>query len=61
MVPGGGYVNRPPPGKRNVALRYFSNVVEANTGSHSHKPEVFHELIEKVSEGPRLELFAREK
>jgi N6-adenosine-specific RNA methylase IME4 len=42
-------------------LRYFPNVMQANPGRHSRKPECFHELIEKVSQGPRLEMFAREK
>lgn len=27
--------------------------------SHSTKPEIFQDIIEKVSEGPRLEMFAR--
>lgn len=31
----------------------------ADRGRHSAKPSVFRELIEKVSPGPRLELFAR--
>ncbi len=31
------------------------------TGRHSQKPVFFHELIEKVTEEPRLEMFARAK
>lgn len=43
-------------------LRYFPNVLETgNPKRHSQKPDAFHELIEKVSPEPRLELFAREK
>jgi N6-adenosine-specific RNA methylase IME4 len=42
-------------------LRYFPYVMSANPGRHSHKPEVFHDLIEKGSRGPRLEMFARAK
>lgn len=40
-----------------------SNVIEApkgaSAGSHSRKPDVFIDLIEQVSPGPYLELFAR--
>lgn len=28
-------------------------------GEHSRKPDVFHDIIEKVSPGPYVELFAR--
>ena len=41
-------------------LRYFPNVIE--TGDpvrHSEKPAAAYDLIERVSHGPRLELFAR--
>ena len=43
-------------------LRYFPNLIQ--TGDpvrHSQKPDAAYELIEKVSHGPRLELFARQK
>jgi N6-adenosine-specific RNA methylase IME4 len=41
-------------------LRYFPNIISTNgPPRHSHKPEAAYELIEKVSHGPRLELFAR--
>lgn len=44
------------------SLRYFPNVLETgNPKRHSQKPEAFHSLIEKVSQEPRIELFAREK
>lgn len=36
------------------------SVFEAGTTAHSAKPERSYEIIEKVSPGPRLELFARE-
>lgn len=35
------------------------NVVECKVGKHSSKPEQFYELIEGVTTGPRLEMFAR--
>ena len=37
----------------------FPSVVRAPRGAHSEKPEVFQDLIETASPGPRLELFAR--
>lgn len=42
-------------GKR---AQYPSLVLEPR-GEHSRKPDVFHRIIEKVSPGPYLELFAR--
>lgn len=41
-----------------TALR-SSNVVTAPRRGHSEKPDAFFDLVEKVSPGPRLELFAR--
>ena len=41
--------------------RYLPNVFEAPAGRHSAKPEKSYDLIERVSPGPRLELFARER
>lgn len=41
--------------------RYQPNVIFAGTGSHSQKPLAVYDLIEKVSSGPRLELFARKQ
>lgn len=44
------------------ALRYFPNIVETGIPKrHSQKPDAFHELIERVSQPDRLELFARTK
>lgn len=43
-------------------LRYFPNLIQ--TGDpvrHSQKPNAAYELIEKVSHGPRLEIFARNR
>ena len=42
-----------PPAKRE------SNVVVAPRRGHSQKPEAFYDLVERVSPGPYLELFAR--
>jgi len=42
------------PGKRGES-RWF----EAKRGKHSAKPEVFQDIVEDVSPGPYLELFAR--
>jgi N6-adenosine-specific RNA methylase IME4 len=41
--------------------RYFPNVLSIphNPPRHSEKPPEFYDLIEQVSPGPRLELFAR--
>jgi N6-adenosine-specific RNA methylase IME4 len=44
-----------PDGKRAQGV----TSVEAPRGRHSAKPEVFREMIERVSPGPYLELFAR--
>lgn len=42
--------------------RYSPNVIfTSNPKRHSEKPEESFRLIEKVSTGPRLELFARQK
>lgn len=38
-----------------------SNVVVAPKGRHSAKPDRFYELVERVSPGPYLELFARRR
>ena len=37
----------------------ISSVVKADRGKHSKKPDVFLELVEKRSNGPYLEVFAR--
>ena len=41
------------PGRRE------SNVIIAPRGRHSEKPDAFYDLVERISPGPRLELFAR--
>lgn len=40
--------------------RYKPNWFEANAGEHSAKPHKSYELIESISDEPRLELFARQ-
>lgn len=39
--------------------RFLPTVFDARAGKHSTKPEASYELIEKVSDSPRLEMFAR--
>jgi len=39
----------------------WSTLIIAKRGAHSKKPETFYEMIEDISEPPRLELFARKK
>ena len=39
--------------------RRESNVFSAPRRGHSQKPEAFYDLVERVSEGPYLEMFAR--
>ena len=36
-----------------------ANVIQAKRGRHSEKPQEFFDLVERVSPGPYLELFAR--
>ncbi len=44
----------PPPERR------YSSVIVAPRGRHSAKPQAAYDVIERVSPGPRLEMFARE-
>lgn len=37
------------------------SVITVEKAAHSQKPEQFYELVERVSPGPRLDMFAREK
>lgn len=37
----------------------ISSVISADKREHSEKPDLFYEIVEKVSQPPRLELFAR--
>ena len=49
-------------GKRGKPTRKAKNVrstFEAPVGRHSEKPEAFYELVERFSDGPYCELFAR--
>lgn len=39
--------------------RLTSSVIDAPKGTHSHKPEMFLDEIERISPGPYLEMFAR--
>ena len=42
--------------------RYHPNILQTgNPKRHSQKPEEFYALIEAISQGPRLELFARQE
>lgn len=46
-------------GKPERLTMWPSSVVAINVGRHSQKPETFLDLIEMVSPGPYLEMFAR--
>lgn len=46
-------------GRAKVLDRSVRSVFFAGTGAHSQKPEQFFRLVEKLTDGPRLELFAR--
>ncbi len=52
-----GRKGRMPQGKRRVDSTWWQ--VKRPHNSHSTKPEFFQDMIETVSDGPRLELFAR--
>lgn len=41
--------------------RYLPTVISGNAGRHSAKPDCTYDFIERISESPRLELFAREQ
>jgi N6-adenosine-specific RNA methylase IME4 len=47
-------------GKLRMEKRYLPNVIEAPARRHSQKPDQAYQLIESVSGGPRVELFARQ-
>ncbi len=44
-----------PEGKREA------NVIEARRTGHSVKPDAFYDMVERVSPGPRLEMFSRRR
>lgn len=46
-------------GKAKVQCRSVRSVFFAPAGRHSAKPEAFYDLVEKLSPGPYVELFAR--
>lgn len=39
----------------------LSTLIAARRGDHSRKPDRFYEIVEQVSPGPRLEMFARRR
>jgi N6-adenosine-specific RNA methylase IME4 len=43
----------------SAQARQHPSLVLEPRGEHSRKPDVFHRIIEKVSPGPYVELFAR--
>lgn len=52
-----GRKGRMPKGKRRIDSTWWQ--VKRPHNSHSTKPEFFQDMVETVSDGPRLELFAR--
>lgn len=50
-----GHLRTLPPGRRQV------NIIKTMKREHSRKPDELYEVIERCSEGPYLELFARGK
>lgn len=46
-------------GNAKVQSRSVKSVFEAPIGLHSQKPEAFYRIVERLAEGPYLELFAR--
>ena len=44
------------PVRKSASVR---SVFDASVGRHSAKPEVFYDLVEQLSDGPYVELFAR--
>lgn len=46
-------------GKPRIKNHDVRSIFEAKTGKHSEKPDTFYELVERLSAGPYLELFAR--
>ncbi len=48
-------------GQLPIADRSVRNHFDATKGQHSAKPDRFYEMVERVSAGPYLELFARRR
>lgn len=46
-------------GRPNILCRNIRSTFEAAVGRHSQKPEAFYRLVEQLSAGPYVELFAR--
>jgi N6-adenosine-specific RNA methylase IME4 len=48
-------------GRLDMKDKLKPNIIEANPGRHSEKPQASYELIETISHPNRIELFARKK
>lgn len=48
-------------GKAPFKERNHKSWIEARRGKHSAKPDIFRKTVERVSPGPRIELFGRER
>jgi N6-adenosine-specific RNA methylase IME4 len=46
-------------GRPDLLAHNVRSLFEAQVGRHSEKPEAFYDLVEELSPGPYLELFAR--
>ena len=46
-------------GKPPVLSKSIRSIFDAPVGKHSEKPEAFYEIVEQLSPGPYLELYAR--
>lgn len=48
-------------GKVRTLLRNVPNIIHAPKTGHSRKPDAFYSIVERMSPGPYLELFARQE
>jgi len=48
-------------GRLPAKVHNLTNVVVSEQGKHSQKPRVFYDLVEQMSPGPYLEIFARDQ
>lgn len=48
-------------GRVQVKSRSVRSMFEAPAGRHSEKPEAFYSIVEQLSDGPYVELFARRR
>lgn len=48
-------------GKPRIDDHSIPSVIFAPRGQHSEKPEIFYDLVERLTPGPRVELFARRR